>query len=48
VEYSGDDESALSPVLECHPNGDLTKLKLAKKICSHYDPEDVKEKFDEQ
>jgi hypothetical protein len=40
TEYSGDDESPLAPILKCYPNGDIAKLKIAKKLCSFYDPDD--------
>jgi hypothetical protein len=41
TEYSGDDESPLAPVLKCHPNGEVAKLKKADKVCKFYDPEDT-------
>jgi hypothetical protein len=48
TEYSGDDESPLTPTLKCHPNGEVAKLKKAEKICKFYDPEDTTGELDEQ
>lgn len=49
TEYSGDDESPLTPTLKCHPNGDVAKFKKADKLCKFYDPEDTTGEFtDEQ
>ena len=45
TESTGDEESPLAPVLKCHPNGDIAKLKKANKICVYYDPEEYVEEI---